>query len=259
MLTGSSGDTTIVNSSVNFTGLHFTKSNTDIYATLTGGTQVPTESQYDNTAGLSRVSLQFTTFDSRGLSNAGVPGGTSRNAAQHRINTFDISTRLDGVTWNSDRTEFTVPLGFDLIKDASQAQWHTQTSWFGLVTRSRVSTATDKTRVHADIWANDAGEEVFNIDRLMPGGYYGVEQGASAFGNVQYSVMFMQSDNTTQTAVWSARDNGDSALIPLNGPSGTSVFDANGFSLSNIADVSSSAGATGDPHITTFGGDRYTL
>ena len=259
MLTGSSGDWTINNTSVNFTGLHFTKSSTDLYVTLTGGTDVPAEDEYDKTAGLSRVALHFTTYDSRGLSNDGIPAGTGRNAAQHRINAFSVSTRLDGVTWNSNRTELTVPLGFDMIKDATQSQWHTQTSWFSTVTRSRDSAETDRTKVHADIWASDVGEEVFNIDRLMPGGYYGVEQGTTATGNLQYSVNFYKSDNSTQTAMWLARDTGDDALIPTNGPSGTSVFDANGFSLSNIADVSSSAGATGDPHITTFGGDRYTL
>lgn len=251
----SSGDSNVNNSTVTFTGMYFTKSSTDIYATLTGGQDVPSESDYDKTAGMSRVVLQFATYDSRGLSNAAVPAGASRNAAQHRINTFDISTRLDGVTWNSSRTELTVPLGFDLIKDATEAQWHVYTQYFGMVTRSRGDSDTDRTRVHADEWADDVGEQIFEIDRLMQGAKYNVEQGAGVF-QYQYAVYFMEDDNQTSAGSWYDTD---SNIIPLNGPSGTSVFAANGFSLSNIADVSNSAGASGDPHITTFGGDRYTL
>ena len=233
-------------STVSFTGIHFTKSSTDIYATLTGGTNVPAESEYDKTAGFSRVALQFTTYDSRGLSTDATGGGTSRHAAQHRINTFDISTRLDGVTWNSSRTELTVPLGFDLIKDATQAQWHDLTVWFDIVTRSRDSATTDRTRVHADIWANDVGEEIFNIDRLMPGGKAFTENGAACFGD-QYTVTFKATDNSTTVGVWSSND---SDIVPLNGPSGTSVFAADGFSLSNIADASSSAGGNSSTSLT---------
>lgn len=255
IISGNSGQSSINYSTVTFTSMYFTKSSTDLYVTLAGGTDVPAESEYDKTAGMSRVVLQFATYDSRGLSNAAVPAGAGRHAAQHRINTFDISTRLDGVTWNSSRTELTVPLGFDLIKNASQAQWHTYTDYFGYVERSRIDDYTDRTRVHADVWADDVGEQIFEIDRLMPGARQSVEQGASNF-QYQYSVSFMEDDNSTAAGRWYDTD---SNIIPLNGPSGTSVFDANGFSLSNIADVSSSASATGDPHITTFGGDRYTL
>lgn len=237
-----------------FSKLYFTKSSTDVYATLAGGQEIPEETEYDKTNSLSWVQLYFTTYDSRGLQTGGTAGGDDRNAAQHRINTFEIGMSLEHVTWNSSRTELTIPLGFDLIKDASEAQWHNQTEYFGLVTRNRVSDDIDSTRVHADIWAEDVGEQIFNIDRLMSGAYVNTENGSGAGGEAgHYSVTFK---SATQLVSWGSND---SDLIPLNGPSGTSVFAANGFSLSNIADASSSAGATGDPHITTFGGDRYTL
>ena len=238
-----------------FTGIHFSKTSSDIYATLTGGTDIPAESEYDSTRPLSRVSMNLASYDSRGLLTGGTAGGANRNAAQHKINTIGTHCRLDNVTWNSSRDELTFPLGFHLINDATEAQWHTETSWFGVLQINREGSSTGYITVHADVWASGVGEEIFNIDTLMPGARGGTENGSASSAN-QYQVTFKDEFDSNVGDPWYSSD---TDLIPLNGPNGSSVFATNGFSLSNISTFGSSSQASGDPHITTFGGKKYTL
>lgn len=241
-----------------FTGIYFTKTSSDIYATFTGGTNIPAESEYDSTKPLSRVAVNLGTYDSRGLQSGSTAGGAGRNSAQHKINTIKSTCRLDHVTWNSDRTELTFPLAFNLIADATEDQWHDETEWFSMVQIDRPRTIEGSTGyivVHADVWADGVGEEIFNIDTFMPGVWTGTENGSPSPPN-QFNATFKDENNNNVGVPWDSNDN---ALIPLNGPNGSSIYETNGASLSNISPFGSTATAVGDPHIKTFDGTKYTL
>ena len=77
------------------------------------------------------------------------------------------------------------------------------------------------------------------------------------------AVLELNLKNSSNTSVgdWQIWDSGSGSFVPdiLNGPNGSSITEDSNFLYTNISNCSSSAGAIGDPHITTFQGDKYTL
>lgn len=73
--------------------------------------------------------------------------------------------------------------------------------------------------------------------------------------------LLLRNSNNNDVGDWQIWDSGSGSFAPdiLNGPSGSSITENSNFLYTNISNCSSSAGAIGDPHITTFQGDKYTL
>ena len=71
----------------------------------------------------------------------------------------------------------------------------------------------------------------------------------------------LRDSSNNEVDTWQIWDTGSSSFDPdiLNGPNGSSITEDSNFLYTNISNCSSSAGAIGDPHITTFQGDKYTL
>ena len=78
-------------------------------------------------------------------------------------------------------------------------------------------------------------------------------------GNSSVLDLLLRNSNNNDVGDWQIWDNGSFAPDILNGPSGSSITEDSNFLYTNISNCSSSAGAIGDPHITTFQGDKYTL
>ena len=80
-------------------------------------------------------------------------------------------------------------------------------------------------------------------------------------GNSSVLDLLLRNSNNNDVGDWQIWDSGSSSFDPdiLNGPSGSSITEDSNFLYTNISNCSSSAGAIGDPHITTFQGDKYTL
>lgn len=73
--------------------------------------------------------------------------------------------------------------------------------------------------------------------------------------------LLLRDSSSNDVGTWEIWDSGSGSFAPdiLNGPNGSSITENSNFLYTNISNCSSSAGAIGDPHITTFQGDKYTL
>lgn len=228
---------------VSFTGAHFCRDasdNTSLYLVLYGGTDVPAENEYDTTGTYTSISTEFKfaypgsvnspTYD--GISNVNYAGSWS---------------------WNSDRTEVTIPMYWGQItNDDLENQVKTLTNAYLSFYTQSGSDATD--------W-----KQVDKIDQ----GYF------MSYGGDGISINFYSGpDLVDQWTSWDGNTgaNGDPTHVNtyddgymqiFNSPVGTSgrknVYDTGGFVYNNISTSCSTGGASGDPHITTFGGCRYTL
>ena len=219
-----------------FTGAYFsrdTTDNTSLYLTLYGGTDVPAESSYDNS--YSHLTAEFKFSYPESVTNPTYTG---------------IRSSLNSGTWswNSSRTEVTVPMHWGDITDPSDGYLDGGSGESGWV---------------VDWYAagNDA-DDWKQVDKISPGpvlsnGYNGI------------SIEFRDTTNQTfdEWKSWNNTSgvntyNGGNMQI-FNSPTGTAgrknIYDTGGFKYNDISAYSSSGGATGDPHITTFNGNKYTL
>lgn len=99
----------------------------------------------------------------------------------------------------------------------------------------------------------DSWKNAERIYEESPGGFNG--------DSALYIDLKNSNGNIIQADSWTIWDTSTSQWIPdiLNGSSGSSISEDSNFLYTNISNCSSSAGAIGDPHITTFQGDKYTL
>lgn len=226
-----------------FTGAYFsrdTTDNTSLYLTLYGGSDIPAESSYDSSKTSMTSQFKFSypssvtdpTFE--GIRNSIYSGQWS---------------------WNADRTEVTIPMRYDLITADNVDDGYINHSSGGDAIIMDWYPHPDNNTSNHDDWKQ--------VDKMAAGHF------------VQYaedgiSVGFFDSNNQ-QVDSWTSWNSNNASpntfdggnMQIFNSPAGTSerknVYDTSGFDYSDISAYSSSGGATGDPHITTFNGKKYTL
>jgi len=238
-----------------FTGAYFsrdTTDNTSLYLTLYGGTGIPAESSYDNSYSYIETGFHFN-----------YPSGTNGT-----FTGIGNKIKESNWAWNADRTGFTIPMSWNLITSDnynSSGAPGGEGDDAGLLNYG----ASDENIIE---WAT--GFFVLNGADSDPTDWNTVEDftgnsyvGQNTIGGIRVD---FRNDSDSSTDLWENWDNstqphtynsGNMQVFnaPVSDVNRKNVYSTDGFKYSDISAYSSSGGATGDPHITTFNGNKYTL
>ena len=232
-----------------FTGAYLSRDatdNTSLYITLYGGTDVPAANEYDQSKSSFFSEFKFS-----------YPDSVTSPSFQGLSNQINAGNWI----WNANRTEVTIPMAYNLNDGITENQYgegytiagtggeFTSLSWYPYLYETPF----------ADLDTTD-----WKLVDSIATGYY-----AALYAD-GVTISFKDSNNNDVDS-WDSWNNTSGTPNTYNGgnmqifnsPVGTSgrknVYDSGGFLYSGISLNGSSGGASGDPHITTFGGDRYTL
>ena len=226
-----------------FDGAYFsrdTTDNTSLYLTLYGGTDIPAESTYDDAE--SELYTQFKFIYPTSVTAPSYEG-------------IENYWKAGLWSWDSNRTELTVPMYWgDITEPGNQGlDGGTGADWFELTWyttndyNSSSSTADDWKQISA-----------IHTAHFISTGFEGI---SLTFKDSSDTIVdeYTSWDNTSGTP--NTFEDGLQQIF--DSPIGTSgrknVYGTDGFIYDDISAYSSSGGGTGDPHITTFGGNKYTL
>lgn len=206
----------------------------DLQFTLTGFNNLPSPTSYSDTKSYLSFACEF-------VYPSGISGDT--------IESIEVYFKWNNITVTGDG-DIVALLQFSRLDELTFDDGNV----YGKINNDDYNIYAYDAGIDADDWTGGHYLDWRNATQMSQGRFH-PHSGGSPTGSID---LVFKDDSYTVVEQW---DNWDGGLVltRTNGPGGGALNTGSNFTYSGLSTSGGSGGASGDPHINTFGGDNYTL